>query len=85
VLNNVVLFLTGAVAGMFIFSVWLRIPDSIFAVCVFITKIAQTFICGLAPHDWFLYIGKCNFISVKSKLKSVAYCDKKIAVFDIHY
>jgi len=76
-LNNVVLFLTGTVAGMYIFSIWLRIPDSILAVCVFITKVAQTFISGLASHDWYLYIGKCNFISVKSRLKSVAYCDKK--------
>jgi hypothetical protein len=77
-LNNVVLFLTGTVAGMCIFSVWLRIPDSIFAVCVFVTKFAQTFISGLAPHDWYLYIGKGNFIFFKSKLKSVAYCDKKL-------
>jgi len=78
VLNNVLLLLTGTVAGMCIFSVWLRIPDSIFAVCVFITKFAQTFISGLAPHDWYLYIGKCNFISVKSKLNSVVYCNKKL-------
>jgi len=61
---------------MSIFSVWLGIPDSIFAIYVFITKFAQTFISGVAPRDWYLYIGKCNFISVKSKLKSVAYIDK---------
>lgn len=46
----------GTVTGMYIFSVWLRIPDSIFAVFVFITKFAATFISGLAPHDWYLYI-----------------------------
>jgi hypothetical protein len=78
VLNNFVLLLTGTVTGMYIFSVWLRIPDSIFAVFVFITKFAATFISGLAPHDWYLYIGKSNFIAVKSKLKLVACCDKKL-------
>ncbi|GFG36707.1 hypothetical protein Cfor_09425 [Coptotermes formosanus] len=46
----------GTVTGMYIFSVWLRIPDSIFAVCVFITKSAATFISGLSPHDWYMYI-----------------------------
>lgn len=46
----------GTVIGMCVFSVWLRIPDNIFAVCVFITKFAQTIISGLAPHDWYLYI-----------------------------
>ncbi|KDR06884.1 hypothetical protein L798_03365 [Zootermopsis nevadensis] len=47
----------GTVAGMYIFSVWLRIPDSMFASCVFLTKCGQTLICGLAPKDWYLYVG----------------------------
>jgi PCFT/HCP family folate transporter-like MFS transporter 1/3 len=46
----------GTVTGMCVVSVWLRIPDSIFALCVFITKFAQTIISGLAPYDWYLYI-----------------------------
>ncbi|PNF29985.1 hypothetical protein B7P43_G06967 [Cryptotermes secundus] len=51
------LSLCGTLIGMYIFSVWLRISDSVFALCVFLTKCAQTLIFGFAPKDWYLYIG----------------------------
>jgi hypothetical protein len=64
VLLKFVVLSTGTLTGMYIFSVWLRIPDSVFALCVFLTKCAQTLIYGFAPKDWYLYIGRYNFITV---------------------
>jgi len=66
-----VLFSTGTVIGMYIFSMWLRIPDSVFAMCVFVTSCAEKIIFSLAPKDWYLYIGKCKFISVRKKMRLV--------------
>ncbi|XP_023711244.1 proton-coupled folate transporter isoform X2 [Cryptotermes secundus] len=57
VISTCIISLEGTLIGMYIFSVWLRISDSVFALCVFLTKCAQTLIFGFAPKDWYLYIG----------------------------
>jgi hypothetical protein len=62
-LHTFVVISTGTLTRMDIFSVWLRIPDSVFALCVFLTNCAQTLICGFAPKDWYLYLGRHNFIT----------------------
>ncbi|XP_069691101.1 probable peptidoglycan muropeptide transporter SLC46 isoform X1 [Periplaneta americana] len=54
---SMVTVVLGGLVGMYIFSVWLKISDSLFAACIFITKCLQTLIYGLAPKDWYMYLG----------------------------
>lgn len=51
---TVLVTVIGSTAGMYIFSVWLNLSDSIFAVFVFIIKTVQILLFAFAPTPWYL-------------------------------
>jgi hypothetical protein len=63
-LQQFVILSTGTMTGVTIFSVVLRIPDSVLVLCVMFTRCAQKLTWGFAPKSFYLYIGRCNFITV---------------------